>query len=80
MTALYSKYKESGLIRGEIRKKSAKPKLAGAPIDLSYVDHFYDRLYLQDCAALTAEQKVSLNLTLIQLRYMMLQKMKKLKV
>ncbi len=34
MAALYTKYKESGLTRGEIRKKSAKPKLAGAPIDL----------------------------------------------
>ena len=43
MAALYSKYKESGLTRGEIRKKSAKPKLVGAPVDLSYVDQFYDR-------------------------------------
>ena len=80
MTALYTKYKESGLTRGEIRKKSAKPKLAGAPIDLSYVDQFYDRLYLQDSTALTADQKVSLNLTLVKLRNMVLQKMKQLKV
>ena len=80
MTALYTKYKESGLTRGEIRKKSAKPKLAGASIDLSYVDQFYDRLYLQDSTALTADQKVSLNLTLVKLRNMVLQKMKQFKV
>jgi ParB family transcriptional regulator, chromosome partitioning protein len=80
MAALYSKYKESGLTRGEIRKKSAKPKLAGAPVDLSYVDQFYDRLYLQDSTALTADQKASLTLTLVKLRNMVLQKMKQLKV
>ncbi|MEI6826719.1 MAG: ParB/RepB/Spo0J family partition protein [Desulfuromonadales bacterium] len=80
MAALYSKYKESGLTRGEIRKKSAKPKLAGAPIDLIYVDQFYDRLYLQDSTALTVDQKESLTLTLVKLRNMVLQKMKQLKV
>ncbi|MFZ4856491.1 MAG: ParB/RepB/Spo0J family partition protein [Desulfuromonadaceae bacterium] len=80
MAALYTKYKESGLTRGEIRKKSAKPKLAGAPIDLSYVDQFYDRLYVQDSTALTADQKASLTLTLVKLRNMVLQKMKQLKV
>ena len=80
MTVLYTKYKESGLTRGEIRKKSAKPRLAGAPIDLNYVDQFYDRLYLQDSTALTTDQKVALNLTLVKLRNMVLQKMKQLKV
>ena len=80
MTALYTKYKESGLTRGEIRKKSAKQKLAGAPMDLSYVDQFYDRLYLQDSTALTADQKASLTVTLTKLRNMVLQKMKQLKV
>jgi ParB family chromosome partitioning protein len=80
MTALYSKYKESGLTCGEIRKKSAKPKLAGAPVDLSYVDQFYDRLYVQDSTALTADQKAALTVTLVKLRNMVLQKMKQLKV
>ncbi len=80
MAALYSKYKESGLTRGEIRKKSAKPKLVGAPVDLSYVDQFYDRLYLQDSTALTTDQKATLTLTLVKLRNMVLQKMKQLKV
>ena len=80
MAALYSKYKESGLTRGEIRKKSAKPKLVGAPVDLSYVDQFYDRLYLQDSTVLTVDQKATLTLTLVKLRNMVLQKMKQLKV
>ena len=80
MAALYTKYKESGLTRGEIRKKSAKPKLAGAPIYLNYVDQFYDRLYLQDSTALTTDQKATLTLTLVKLRNMVLQKMKQLKV
>ena len=80
MSALYTKYKESGLTRGEIRKKSAKPKLAGAPVDLTFVDQFYDRMYLLDSATLTSEQKISLNLTIVKLRSMLLEKMKKLKV
>jgi len=80
MSALYAKYKESGLTRGEIRKKAAKPKLAGEPIDLVFVDQFYDRLSRLESAALTVEQKIALNLNLVQLRSMVLQKMKQLKV
>jgi ParB family chromosome partitioning protein len=80
MSALYTKYKESGLTRGEIRKKAAKPKLAGAPIDLTFVDQFYDRLYLLESATLTVEQKTALNLNLVKLRNMVLQKMKQFKV
>ncbi|MFZ4858065.1 MAG: ParB/RepB/Spo0J family partition protein [Desulfuromonadaceae bacterium] len=80
MSTLYTKYKESGLTRGEIRKKSAKPKLTGAPVDLTFVDQFYDRIYLLDSATLTSEQKTSLNLTIVKLRSMLLEKMKKLKV
>lgn len=80
MTALYTKYKESGLTRGEIRKKTAKPKPAeDAPIDLAFVDQFYDRLYTLDDTKLSAEQKVALNLTLVKLRGMVYQKMKGLK-
>jgi ParB family chromosome partitioning protein len=80
MSALYAKYKESGLTRGEIRKKAAKPKLAGAPIDLAFVDQFYDRLYQLESAALTVEQKTALNLTLVKLSNMVLQKMKQFEV
>ena len=80
MTALYDKYKESGLTVGEIRKKTAKPKLSGAAVDLTFVDQFYDRIYLLDSAALTNDQKVSLNLTIVKMRSMLLEKTYKLKV
>jgi ParB family transcriptional regulator, chromosome partitioning protein len=79
MTALYNKYKESGLTVGEVRKKVAKPKPADAPVDLSFVDQFYDRLYLLENSTLTAEQKVALSLNLVKLRSMVYQKIKLLK-
>ena len=79
MTALYTKYKESGLTRGEIRKKTAKPKPADAPIDLTFVDQFYDRLDLLDITKLSAEQKAALSITLVQLRSMAYQRLKVLK-
>ena len=80
MTALYKKYKESGLTRGEIRKKTAKPKAPDMPIDLAFVDQFYDKLYTLDDTKLTVDQKAALNLTLEKLRSMVYQKMKLLKV
>lgn len=67
MTALYTKYKESGLTRGEIRKKTAKPKAADAPIDLAFVDQYYYKLYTLDDTKLSVEQKVVLNFTLEKL-------------
>lgn len=79
MTALYKKYKESGLTVGEVRKKTAKPKPTDAPVDLSFVDQFYDRLYLLESSTLTAEQKAALNLNLVKLRGMVYQKIKLLK-
>lgn len=80
MSALYFKYKESGLTVGELRKIAPKPKLSGAPVDLTFVDQFYDRIYLLDCATLTNDQKVLLNLTIVKMRSMLLEKTKKLKV
>jgi ParB family chromosome partitioning protein len=79
MTALYQKYKESGLTRGEIRKKVSKPKPADAPIDLAFVDQFYDKLYALDDTKLSPEQKTALHLNLEKLRSMTYQKMKVLK-
>lgn len=79
MAALYGRYKESGLTRGEIRKKTAKPKPENAPIDLTFVDQLYERLYLLDVATLTAEQKSALQFTLERLRSMAYQKLKVLK-
>jgi hypothetical protein len=50
-----------------------------APIDLAFVDQFYDRLYQIDDTKLSPDQKVALNLTLVKLRGMAYQKMKLLK-
>ena len=79
MTALYTKYKESGLTRGEIRKTTAKPKPVDAPIDLTFVDQYYNRLDLLDITKLSAEQKAALSITLGQLRSMAYQRVKLLK-
>jgi ParB family transcriptional regulator, chromosome partitioning protein len=70
MVALYTKYKESGLTVGEVRKKTAKPKPADAPVDLAFVDQFYNRLDVLDLTTLTPEQKLSLSTNLVQLRSM----------
>ena len=56
MTALYTKYKESGLTVGELRKKASKPKQLDAPVDLTFVDQFYDRIYTLDSDTLTNSQ------------------------
>jgi hypothetical protein len=53
MTALYTKYKESGFTYGEVSKKTAKPKPAEKATDLTFVDQFYDKLYTLDDAKLT---------------------------
>jgi ParB family chromosome partitioning protein len=79
MIELYSKYKESGLTRGEIRKIAAKPKPADAPIDLAFVDQFCERIDTLDYTRLTAEQKSALNLSFGKLRGVAYQKMKLLK-
>jgi len=80
MSALYTKYKETGLTRGEIRKIAAKPKpAADAPIDLAFVDQFYDKLYTLDDTKLSAEQKAALHVTLEKMRSMIYQKMKVIK-
>jgi ParB family chromosome partitioning protein len=80
MTALYTKYKESGLTVGELRKKASKPKPLDAPVDLAFVDQFYDRIYTLDSATLTNSQKVALNQTIVKMRSMLLEKTKQLKV
>jgi len=79
MLALYTKYKESGLTYGEIRKKTTPPKPVDAPIDLAFVDQFCERLDTLDLTRLTAEQKTSLNLSLGKLRGVAYQRMKLLK-
>jgi hypothetical protein len=58
----------------------AKPKVLDAPVDLTFVDQFYDRIYLLDSATLSISQKVSLNLTIVKMRSMLLEKTKTLKI
>ncbi|OHB61449.1 MAG: hypothetical protein A2Y12_02250 [Planctomycetes bacterium GWF2_42_9] len=79
MTDLYTKYKENGLTYGEIRKKTTKPKPADAPLDLTFVDQFYDKLYTLDDTKLSVDQKTALHATLEKMRSMIYQKMKGLK-
>ena len=79
MVALYTRYKESGLTVGEIRKKAAVPKPADAPVDLAFVDQFCERIDTLDYARLTPEQKTALGLSLGKLRSVAYQKMKLLK-
>ena len=79
MLALYTKYKESGLTRGEIRKKTAKPKPTDAPVDLTFVSACSEKLDTLDLTKLTPEQKTALNLELSKLRSVAYQKMKLLK-
>ena len=80
MAALYAKYKESGLTVGELRKKVSKPKVLDAPVDLTFVDQFYDRIYSLDSTTLSNSQKMSLNLTIVKMRSMLLEKNKQFKV
>jgi ParB family chromosome partitioning protein len=79
MTALYGKYRESGLTYGELRKRIAKPKAKDAPLDLSFVDQFCERLDSLDCIRLTEEQKGMLNSGLGKLRNLANRKLKLLK-
>lgn len=79
MLALYTKYKESGLTYGEIRKKTARSKPADAPIGLAFVDQFCERLDTLDLTKLTVEQKSALNQGLGKLRSVAYQRMKLLK-
>jgi len=79
MLALYTKYKESGLTRGEIRKKTAKPKPANAPIDLTFVGSFSEKLDTLDLTALSVDQRGELDIELTKLRTLAYQKLKLLR-
>jgi ParB family transcriptional regulator, chromosome partitioning protein len=80
MIALYAKYKETGLTRGEIRKKTPAPKPANAPIDLGFLAAFSERLDTLDLAKLDAEQKATVILELNKMRGVAYQKIKLLKL
>jgi ParB family chromosome partitioning protein len=79
MIDLYTRYKASGLTRGEIRKIATKPKPADTPLDISFVDQLCERIDTLEQSRLTAEQKSALILSLGKLRSVAYQKVKLLK-
>ena len=78
MTSLYAKYKESGLTRGEIVKKTT-PKQARKQLGAADIASFSERLDRMLIADMTAEQKSALVLEIEKLRSVSYQKLKLLK-
>lgn len=76
MLALYTKYKTSGLTRGEIIKQAVKPKLPKIPMAAEDIAAFSEKLDVITAAELTSEQKAAMNLELVKLRGVAYQKMK----
>lgn len=79
MLSLYRKCKENGLTRGELRKKSSRPKPAQARVDLGFLSACSEKIYTLDLEGLADEQKETLRLELEKLRGITNQKLKKLK-
>jgi ParB family transcriptional regulator, chromosome partitioning protein len=82
MQALYEKYKQSGLTRGEIRGKTrtAKPPTEEAPVDFSFVANCIKRLDALETEKVDPSQHDALVETLEKLRSSAYQKLKVLKV
>lgn len=78
MTALYGKYKESGLTVGEVRKKTAT-KVIKKPLAAADVSAWAEKLDTIIIADMTAEQKTAMLLEVEKLRSVAYQKIKLLK-
>jgi ParB family transcriptional regulator, chromosome partitioning protein len=80
MQALYDKYKQSGLTRGEIRSmpRAAKPA-ADAPPDVAFVGNFLKRLDALDAAQVAQDQHDALVEALEKIRSSAFSKLKALK-
>jgi len=78
MTALYTKYKESGLTVGEVRKTTA-PKAIRKPLAADDVAVWAEKLDTIVIADMTAEQKTAMLLEVEKLRSVAYQKIKLLK-
>lgn len=78
MLALYTKYKESGLTRGEVIKKTA-PKAIKKPLTAVDVALWAEKLDTIIIADMTAEEKIAMLLEVEILRSVAYQKMKLLK-
>jgi len=68
MIALYAKYKESGLTRGEIRKRSRTHKTGDAPVDLGFISTFMEKIEKLDVTKMDQAQKDGLINELTKLR------------
>ncbi len=79
MIALYRKCRESGLTRGEIRKKSARPKAAKIKADLAFLGSCCEKIDRLDLDMMDDEQRETLRLELEKLRSLAGQKLRKLK-
>lgn len=79
MTALYAKYKENGLTRGEILKKTRKPKPADAPIDLGFINVFTDKMEAVDLTKLDQTHRETMQVDLEKMRSSSFQILKILK-
>jgi ParB family chromosome partitioning protein len=80
MIALYTKYKESGLTRGEIIPKPAKPKAPKVPLAPEEIAAFCERLDLMVIHGMTAEVKVAIVFELTKLRSVAYRQLKLFKV
>jgi len=79
MVSLYRKCKENGLTRGEIRKKSTRPKAAKTKVDLAFLSSCSEKIDKLDLDRLDSEQKEALRLELEKLRNLASLKLRKLK-
>jgi ParB family chromosome partitioning protein len=80
MAAIYYRYRESGLTRGEIRKKSAGPKKTAAPFNPGFIASCSERLDRLDSGRLTAGQQESLQQELEKLRSVVNRRLKELRL
>jgi len=79
METLYRKYRDSGLTRGEIRKKSARPKRQTAPLNPAFISACSERLDTLDLANLEHGQKEVVQQELEKLRSVVNRKLKELR-
>lgn len=79
MVSLYQKCKESGLTRGELRRRSARPRSQKVTVDLGFLTVCSEKIDMLGLDRLDGEQRESLRLELEKLRSVVARKLKKLK-
>jgi ParB family chromosome partitioning protein len=80
MISLYRKCKESGLTRGELRRKSDRPRKVGIKkFDVAFISSCSERIDALDLATIEGEQQELLRRELEKLRGIVFQKLRKLK-